>query len=121
MKLNYYTYLDTEPLAGISYYRLKQTDFDGRYEYSNLIAFNITELLSTISINPNPNNGKFIIMGAEENSNLIIYNLLGETILNEKISAQNSFFDISTYPDGSYYASIQYHNKVIKRIIIINK
>lgn len=29
---------DETPLAGISYYRLKQTDFDGRSAYSNVIA-----------------------------------------------------------------------------------
>ena len=35
--LNYYS-TDLSPLSGISYYRLKQTDFDGNYRYSNIVA-----------------------------------------------------------------------------------
>jgi hypothetical protein len=31
-----YTFLDQKPLDGISYYRLKQTDFNGQFEYSEL-------------------------------------------------------------------------------------
>jgi hypothetical protein len=33
-----YTANDPSPLAGVSYYRLKQTDFDGHYKYSATVA-----------------------------------------------------------------------------------
>lgn len=36
---NYKVY-DSSPLKGISYYRLKQTDFDGRYAYSHIASIN---------------------------------------------------------------------------------
>ncbi|MGE0561774.1 MAG: T9SS type A sorting domain-containing protein [Flavobacteriales bacterium] len=32
----YYSTIDKSPLFGVSYYRLKQTDFDGKYTYSNI-------------------------------------------------------------------------------------
>jgi hypothetical protein len=38
-----YSLLDSNPLAGTSYYRLKQTDFDGKSTYSDLVE--VTENL----------------------------------------------------------------------------
>src|SRR5690606_477794 len=35
--LNYQT-VDDRPLAGMSYYRLKQVDYDGRFTYSELVV-----------------------------------------------------------------------------------
>lgn len=36
--INYYSMIDDSPLPGVSYYRLKQTDFNGAYSYSNIIS-----------------------------------------------------------------------------------
>jgi len=33
-----YSFVDKNPINGISYYRLKQTDFDGKFEYSDIIS-----------------------------------------------------------------------------------
>jgi hypothetical protein len=39
----HYLFTDQDPLAGINYYRLKQTDFDGTFEYSDWIAVHLQE------------------------------------------------------------------------------
>jgi hypothetical protein len=33
-----YTVLDNDPLLGRSYYKLKQTDFNGQFEYSEVVS-----------------------------------------------------------------------------------
>jgi len=38
-----YTLKDSNRVAGVYYYRLKQTDFDRKYTYSNIVVVNITK------------------------------------------------------------------------------
>ncbi len=53
IKTNYNT-VDESPLPGISYYRLKQTDFDGKFTYSELRKVEVTEIKTNFRIYPNP-------------------------------------------------------------------
>jgi hypothetical protein len=49
---------DYSPVKGISYYRLKQTDFDGKYSYSNVVPVKYVKNNkdASISLFPNPVN-----------------------------------------------------------------
>ncbi|MCE3279059.1 MAG: hypothetical protein K0S44_1250 [Bacteroidetes bacterium] len=53
-KLDYFSY-DHSPFNGITYYRLKQTDFDGKYTYSSIIAIeNNLDEIAISNVHPNP-------------------------------------------------------------------
>ncbi|MGQ0827452.1 MAG: T9SS type A sorting domain-containing protein [Bacteroidota bacterium] len=54
-----YSLVDDLPYKGVSYYRLKQTDFDGKISYSELVPveFKMNDDFS-FDIYPNPNNGE---------------------------------------------------------------
>ncbi|HEX8516199.1 MAG TPA: fibronectin type III domain-containing protein [Bacteroidia bacterium] len=53
-KIDYMIY-DNAPFNGVSYYRLKQTDFDGKFTYSSIIAIeNNLDEISVSNVHPNP-------------------------------------------------------------------
>lgn len=62
--LNYST-LDLAPLDGVSYYRLKQYDFDGQSESSNAKSVDRQSPKSNVTISPNPVHTDCIVFGGE--------------------------------------------------------
>ena len=84
----FYTETDAQPLKGLSYYRLKQTDFDGKYSYSQIVAVNFGEAFN-IQIFPNPSDGKQgnILITAKEGEtiNLEIANTLGQLLFTKSV------------------------------------
>lgn len=80
---NAYSFLDPFPLSGRSYYRLKQTDFDGTFTYSKIISIvsNGPEL-AVMQVYPNPSNGteinlEFTGLNGQETIRVIVYDYLG--------------------------------------------
>jgi hypothetical protein len=55
-----YSFTDEKAKQGTSYYRLKQTDFDGKYKYSSVVSVDL-EKARELSAYPNPSNGSFAI------------------------------------------------------------
>ncbi|MDQ3191330.1 MAG: T9SS type A sorting domain-containing protein [Bacteroidota bacterium] len=50
-----YTIKDENPFSGLSYYRLKQTDFDEKYSYSDLVSVKFDKKESaSVNVYPNP-------------------------------------------------------------------
>jgi hypothetical protein len=80
-KTETYTSTDLNPLNGTAYYRLKQTDFDGKFEYFNVVAVNIEKKsLHKIAVYPNP---------ASENTSVSVEHNFSESNSNISISVKN--------------------------------
>lgn len=103
--LNYRTE-DLNPLEGDSYYRLKQTDFDGQFSYSNLRAVHIEPAKGTnIQIFPNPTSATITVKGLPATNNIQLFNALGQEVHVSIISsaALKTVLDLSHLETGVYY------------------
>ncbi|MFT6728111.1 MAG: hypothetical protein ACI9RU_001735 [Litorivivens sp.] len=104
-----YSSLDNEPFIGVSYYRLKQTDFDGEFSYSFIRSINIDRFENArIEIFPNPFYNQITILGSSaELKVIIIYNALGQNVtqLTEQIVKNETLLvvDLSRLNSGIYY------------------
>lgn len=89
------------------------------------LSITVNEIKSEITLYPNPNNGHFeITFGFKQltdNTEIYIYNLLGQIIYKSKILESDKSIDISGNPNGIYICKIIRDKKIIKtEKIIIN-
>ncbi|MFM7022647.1 MAG: T9SS type A sorting domain-containing protein [Flavobacteriales bacterium] len=113
----FYTATDPEPAQGIYYYRLKQNDFDGRFEYSGLIASNCGEI-TDINVFPNPGKGYFHLNYSEKKDQVMaieVYDAMGQKIYFNK--EMISEIDLSSQAEGIYFIKIILRNSIIFRKI----
>jgi hypothetical protein len=99
-----YSLIDFQPINGVSYYRLKQTDFNGQFEYSNVLSVNCSkETIGNIVLYPNPVSNELIIDVAENKSVLHfeITNILGITIYKGKLESK-TLLQTSSFHSGIY-------------------
>ena len=108
-----YSFADQLPLTGISYYRLKQVDADGKYVYSRALTVNRTSS-NIITILPNPASDYFRINSTtSEKLYVKIYSVDGQLMVAGNY-ASGEQISISKLRTGMYVVFI--NNKPYKLI-----
>jgi len=89
-----YSTIDDNPLEGWSYYRLKQTDYDGEISYSKIVAVEHYPIKDfKLEVYPNPFSEKTVFYTSEilKNSKLIVYNSHGKIVKQLKNISGHTF------------------------------
>ncbi len=126
-----YIYTDVTAENGINYYRLKQVDFNGTYEYSSEIEVDVTGPLTfDLAQNyPNPfNPSTSIKYSVPESGNirLSVFNIVGEevAVLVDGFSQAGFYevtFDASNLSTGVYLYKLQSANSVQTKKMMLLK
>jgi hypothetical protein len=129
--INSYSFLDAPISNGKYYYKLRQIDFDGNFEYSNLVEVEFYNEMDFALLqnypNPfNPNTTIEFILPVAEIVLLKIYNLLGsevETLLSEYREAgrHSITFNASNLSSGVYLYRLSSGNSVQSKQMILVK
>ncbi|MFC2103385.1 choice-of-anchor J domain-containing protein [Bacteroidota bacterium] len=116
-ELSEYSFIDKSHLSGTIYYRLKQIDFDGTFEYSDIVEIYVPlpekYVLSQNRPNPfNPTTEISFTISKAGDVKLLVFNSLGEVVtvlLNEyKNTGRYSVtFDASNFSSGIYFYRLQ--------------
>ena len=127
-----YEYFDEEVSKNTTYYyRLKQVDYDGSFEYSNIVTAKLEGkdefTIGNLIPNPSQENGKVsvsIISSSTENISISVYNAIGVNVLNsvELIQEGNSLISIPTndLSSGTYFINFEgSFGRETKRLVIV--
>ena len=119
-----YSDIDKNPLEGISYYRLKQTDFNGNYTYSDIRPITIVKSFSVIKVYPIPTDNAINIELSEKTDMPItikLTNILGELVYEStQMVDKNISIDVTKLPAAVYFINLSsenysYKTKVVKQ------
>ncbi len=125
----YYKYLDKSAnLQNTIYYRLKQTDYDGKYTYSKIISVN-GQTSHWELINSYVNDKKLILTINStfvDNSSLEVMDVSGRIVLRKEINMQKGIntyrIDLNRYSNGLYFVRIVNNaNKTVANTKLILK
>ena len=101
---NDYIYKDLNPYSGLNYYRLKQIDFDGTFEYSKVITINFSKE-KELQFYPNPVNDLLELKVTNlEFAQVIIMDKLGREV--QKSLYNGRPIDVSNLLSGMYLIGI---------------
>ena len=118
-----YQYEIDNSIPGIHYFRLKQTDFDGKFSYSQIVSVDIrNEDFFRVGIA----SGQVFLQFSEipeTNLSLFVSDYSGKVLFTEENQIPDGTLeaDLSQYPNGIYYLTVETnHIRYTKPVILVH-
>lgn len=134
---NNYQITDNSPLEGLSYYRLKQTDFDGAFTYSQIVPVTYSKvkiisdkpgLFSGVIVYPNPGAGLFNVNFENENTGIYrftVFDITGRRVYFSQKSFEKGNntlpLHLEELDNGTYILFIEAQDRKVSHKIVLQK
>lgn len=109
-----YSTIDGEPSKGLSYYRLKQTDYDGKFSYSEIVPVRFESKSNIFIVQPNPakDNMDVVFSTETEGSAVVqIFNSQGQVVLSKKVDLHEGVnrlpISLDSFIKGVYFVTLE--------------
>ena len=108
-----YSYMDNSPVPGINYYRLLETDLDGRETYSEIKAVQFIAVVLPSVVYNNPVTDGTLQVQLTKPCNLSLYDIKGGLLWQKQGCVGLERIDVSGFAKGVYFLKIDDQAKKI--------
>lgn len=124
LKKQNYRFTDHEPyLEDVSYYRLRNTDYNGSYAFSKLVSVR-RKLALDLEVYPNPSQtGEFFLIADyfSDSSNFYeIFDYSGKKVLEQQLEGNKTKVDISMFARGFYMIKLTMKGQTVSKKLMFN-
>lgn len=124
----HYEYIHANPIMGVNYYRIKQTDFNGMWDYSVVRTVNFGGPVGEVTINPNPVVSNVTVQIPETvtgETTITVMDMTGKVILSRTLSEDEinngtATLDLTSVKTGAYLITVSSATEVYTDRIIKN-
>jgi hypothetical protein len=116
-----YRYTDDNPINGVSYYRLKQTDFNG--DFKVFVPVSVSFLNEdNLEVGPNPATTEFHISLAGEMGMGVdnLYSFTGTLVHASDLNSNLTTINVSNLPKGNYLLVVIAGESIISKKVVVN-
>ena len=115
-----YAFIDQQPLSGINYYRLRQTDNDGSSTYSQIIAItSVPPGNFSVTIYPNPSSGQMTLTSSRIIDEITISNPIGQIVYHKRPNEKKLSLQLNQA--GVFSIRIATTNQTITKKIVVSR
>jgi hypothetical protein len=115
-----YSFTDNAPNAGVEYYRLKQTDRDGKVTYSTSISVNSNAGV-TVKIYPNPATETINISGVTQGDVIRVADITGKVVLVQKAENSLAIINLGSLSNDIYFIQVVNNGNIVHTQKVIKK
>jgi hypothetical protein len=99
----HYAYVHVNPINGLNYYRIKQTDIDSRYSYSPIRTLFFATAIQPFTIHRNPVTNHVLAIQVNMATSVAFYTADGKLLWQKQVIAGTTSIDVSSYSKGTYF------------------